>query len=69
MPRRGPRKHPWHVVGYVSCPKCDNWSVGVQMNGRIVRHTEGFGYVERFPPNVPFRPGPLCKGSGMKVDP
>lgn len=54
---------------YSACPDCVCWSILVQPNGRIVRHTQGFGYVERFPPGHPFRPGPICKGSGALVLP
>jgi hypothetical protein len=39
----------------------------VEENGKICRHTIGCGSVERFPPGHPFRPGPICKGSGKKI--
>jgi hypothetical protein len=52
---------------YGACPECTTWSILIQPNGRVVRHTIGFGYVERFPPNHPFRPGKVCKGSGALV--
>lgn len=57
------------VRRYESCPDCDRWSIRVEENGRICRHSVGFGYVERFPPGHPFTPTPVCIGSGKKVLP
>lgn len=54
---------------YSACPKCTCWSILVQPNGRVVRHSVGFGYVERFPAGHPFKPGPVCEGSGALVLP
>lgn len=60
------------VRRYQSCPECTCWSLRVEENGRICRHSRGLGYVERFPPGSPgarrgWRPTPVCKGSGQKV--
>lgn len=51
---------------YGACPNCTKSSIRIEENGRVARHTEGFGYVERFPPGHPYRPGPICTGSGTK---
>ena len=55
------------VRRYSACPHCSCWSIRVEENGRVCRHTVGFGYVERFPPGHPFKAGPVCPGSGVKV--
>ncbi len=54
------------VVSYTACPCCSCWSLGVQANGRIVRHSMGWGSVERCKP--PFVPAPICSGSGRFVN-
>lgn len=56
----------WHVVGYGDCPECTCWSCGVRLDGKLVRHSIGFGSVERFRPGSPFRTT-ICKGSGVRV--
>jgi hypothetical protein len=64
--RRQAIKHPdsrQRVVLYSSCPEC-NASISVQANGRIVRHSFGFGYVERVNRLTRTR---ICKGSGRKI--
>lgn len=57
------------VVEYTSCPDCDCWSIGVQGNGRIVRHSIAFGYVEKVGPGTchPNWRTTICKGSGKFV--
>lgn len=58
------------VIEYTACPHCSCWSLGVQANGRLVRHTMGIGYVERVGPGTRypyFRPGKICPGSGKLV--
>lgn len=55
------------VRRYDACPDCASWSIRIEENGRVARHSVGFGYVERFPPGHPFRPGPICTGSGALV--
>lgn len=57
------------AVAYTSCPDCPWWSVGVQANGRIVRHTTNLGYVEKVGPGTrhPGFRATLCKGSGKKI--
>lgn len=59
-------KKPWRIVGYTSCPYCDAWSIGLQANGRIVRHSCGFGSVEKVGPGTrhPLWTTNICKGSG-----
>jgi hypothetical protein len=52
------------VRRYTACPECTMWSIRVEENGRICRHSRGFGYVERFPPGSRMRATPVCKGSG-----
>jgi hypothetical protein len=70
MSWRGPRDKPYKVVRYSDCPECNTSSVGVQKNGRIVRHSMSFGSVERLSP-AQLRRGfintPVCKGSGFFV--
>ena len=34
---------PWKVVSYSVCSECGHGSIGVQANGRIVRHSYTFG--------------------------
>lgn len=79
--RIGTHKHPSRrVVMFVECPRCDA-SPAVMANGRLVRHSEGFCYVEdcgtvilkdgterRFPKSrhPRFRTR-ICQGSGVKV--
>jgi len=58
---------PYKVVEYGACPECDCWSLGIQANGRIVRHSIGRGSVERLSPGSCLTPAPICKGSGAKV--
>ena len=70
MKPRPETKRPRRIVEYTACPDCDWWSVGVQANRRIVRHTKGHGSVERVGPGTrypQFRPGPICPGSGKLV--
>jgi hypothetical protein len=64
------RRH--HIRRYEACPECTQWSLRVEENGRLARHSRGFGYVERFPPGSPgarrgWRPSRVCSGSGRKV--
>lgn len=59
----GPRQ----VAEYIACPCCSYWSIGVQANGRIVRHSVGWGSVER-PRNPMFVPAPICPASGKLKD-
>jgi hypothetical protein len=59
--RRTRSASPRRVVDYTSCPHCDYWSIGVQANGRIVRHTIGMGSVVK-PPHLK----EIYKGSGCK---
>lgn len=66
----GNPKSPRRVVSYSACRHCDAWSLGVQANGKFVRHTAGFGYVEKAKRlSRWFRPGPICEGSGELADP
>lgn len=60
---------PWKVVRYTACPECPCWSLGVQANGRIVRHSVGFGSVEKVGPGTrhPMFRTTICKGSGQRV--
>ncbi len=67
MGERTRRKARRRARRYTSCPDCSCWSIRVEENGRICRHTAGFGYVERFPPGHYFKAGPICKGSGKLV--
>lgn len=55
------------VVKYAPCPECACWSLGVQANGRLVRHSVGMGSVERLPRNSPLISPPICKGSGKQT--
>ena len=57
------------VVSYTACPDCSCRSLGVQANGRIVRHSEGCGSVERVGPGTrqPLWRTTICKGSGKFV--
>jgi hypothetical protein len=66
MALKGPRTKPWHVVSYTACPCCSCWSVGLRMDGKIVRHSEGFAYVEKVGPGThyPMFETTICKGSG-----
>lgn len=71
MRKRSGHKHPTQrVVSYTSCPFCDCCSIGVQANGRIVRHSFGFGSVEKVGPGTrhPEWKTAICKGSGHKVE-
>jgi hypothetical protein len=70
MTREGREVKPWKVVSYTSCPEC-SCSLGVQANGKIVRHSIGFGFVEKVGPGTrhPRFRTTICKGSGMKVKP
>ncbi len=54
-----PKPNPRKVYGSLLCPVCDH-RVGVQRNGRIVRHAYGSGSCRRgyYP----------CEGSGRKID-
>lgn len=57
--------HPRRVAEYVACPACACASLGLQVNGRVVRHSVGFGSVE--PRAMLERRGwrtTVCKGSG-----
>lgn len=59
------RTKPWHVVFWANCPGCDCGSIGVQLDGRIVRHSPGGGYVVknyRCPPDI-------CVASGRRIRP
>lgn len=57
------------VVEYTACPSCSQWSIGVQANGRIVRHSMGCGSVEKVGPGTrrPKWRTTICPGSGQKV--
>lgn len=68
MRRRKRELKPWTVVRYSACPNCTRSSIGVQHNGRIVRHSIGFGYVEKVGPGTrhPKWRTVICKGSGKK---
>lgn len=59
---------PYHVVGYTSCPHCTCWSLGLQANGKIVRHSVGVGSVEKVGPRTrrPRLTTTICKGSGKQ---
>lgn len=61
--------NPRHVVRYTSCPDCRCGSLGVQRNGRMVRHSIGFGSVEKVGPGTrrPRWRTIICTGSGKKV--
>ena len=67
MRRRG--TGPRRVVDYTSCPKCNCGSIGVQANGRIVRHSVGFGSVEKVGPGTrhPRFKTTICDGSGLLI--
>jgi hypothetical protein len=69
MPAPDKAVKPWKVVEYASCPDCTCWSVGVQANGKIVRHSVGFGSVEKVGPGTrhPTWVTTICKGSGKRV--
>jgi hypothetical protein len=60
---------PWKVVAYASCPDCPCGSLAVQANGKLVRHSVGFGYVERVGPGTrhPTWKTIICEGSGKRV--
>jgi len=60
---------PRKVVAYTACPDCNCWSLGLQANGRIVRHSIGFGSVEKVGPGTrhPHFRTTICKGSGKYV--
>jgi hypothetical protein len=66
--RRGMR--PWTVIGYAPCPYCHCWSLGVQANGKLVRHSIDFGSVEKVGPGTryPSLKTTICKGSGLRVE-
>jgi hypothetical protein len=49
MRRRRSSISPRRVVDYVACPFCECWSLGLQANGKIVRHTYGLGSVPKRP--------------------
>ena len=57
------------ILEYTSCPKCDCWSLAVLRNGRIVRHSIGFGSVEKVGPGTrqPQFVTTICEGSGLRV--
>ena len=61
---------PWKVVRYTVCPDCPYWSIGVQANGRIVRHSWDFGSVEKVGVGTrhPLFRTKICKGSGKRVE-
>lgn len=67
--RKGPmeRSLSRRVVEYTSCSTCQA-SVGIQANGRIVRHSFGFGYAEKVGPGTahPSWKTTICKGSGYR---
>lgn len=56
-------------MDYADCPECNCWSIGVQANGRIVRHSVDYGAVEKVGPGTrhPWMRTRICKGSGKKV--
>ncbi|NOS81102.1 MAG: hypothetical protein HOP32_05910 [Nitrospira sp.] len=58
------------VVRYTACPNCSQWSIGVQANGRIVRHSMGCGSVETVGPGTrrPLWRTTICAGSGTLVN-
>lgn len=57
------------ISHYTSCPKCSCPSLAVLKNGRIVRHSIGFGSVEKVGPGTryPQFRTTICEGSGLKV--
>lgn len=61
------RKRRRRVRRYAYCQSCGA-APRVEENGKMCRHTVGFGYAEWFPPGHPFKPGPICAGSGKKID-
>lgn len=65
----GPRASKRSVIAYTACPDCSCWSVGMQANGRIVRHSRGFGSVEKVGPGTrhPRWKTQICSGSGRYV--
>ena len=54
------------AVRFSACPDCSWWSLGVMENGRFIRHSMGFGYVEKVGPGTrhPKFRTIICKGSG-----
>lgn len=46
------------IVRYIACPDCTRDSIGVQGDGRIVRHSFGFGGVDKVGWTI------ICTGSG-----
>lgn len=60
---------PWHVVEYTTCPKCRAMSVGVQRDGKLVRHSISFGSVEKVGPGTrhPKWRTTICEGSGLQM--
>ena len=52
-------------VEFIDCPCCTNWSIGVNRFGKILRHSEDFGYVERVGPGTryPDFKTRICKAS------
>lgn len=55
---------PRRVVEYAHCGFCDCMSLGVQANGRLVRHTMGLGSVVKVKPP---RSKDICPYSGRKI--
>lgn len=54
---------------YESCPVCGHCGLRVEENGRICRHSFGFGCVEKVGPGTrwPKFVTTICTGSGMKI--
>ena len=54
---------------YGICPKCDVMSIRIEPNGKLPRHSIGFGSVEKVGPGTryPMFRTTICKGSGLKV--
>lgn len=60
---------PYHVVAYTSCPYCGHGSLGLRKDGKIVRHSVGFGSVEKVGPGTrhPNLITRICEGSLKRV--
>jgi hypothetical protein len=58
------------AISYTACPYCTNWSIRVGANGRLPRHSIGFGSVEKVGPGTrhPTWRTTICEGSGKKVE-
>lgn len=54
---------------YGVCPKCTVFSIRIEPNGKLPRHSIDFGSVEKVGPGTrhPLWRTTICEGSGMKV--